>query len=392
MTLLGRRQPCARLDELIGAAQSGRSGVVVIRGEPGVGKSALLSYAVGQASGFRVICTSGVESEMELPFATLHQVCTPLLGYLEKLPGPQRAALGTAFGLSVGTPPDRLLVGLAVLSLLSEAGRREPLLCTVDDAHWLDHASAQSLALAARRLDQDATVVLFASRWPQGPDPLAGLPELVLAGLSHADAMELLGSAIPGRLDQEVAQRVVAAAHGNPLALLEFGRMARSVSGAGGFAISTNTLPSRIEEGVRRQVEILAAPTQQFLLLAAADPVGDRGVLARAAAVAGITEHDAEEAEDVGLLEVGGVVRFRHPLVRSAVYRSASPSGRRRAHAALARRRTAPPIPTGGPGIGPRRQMARTSRSPRNWSGRLAEPGTVEAWLPPPRSWPALPF
>ena len=233
-------------------------------------------------------------------------------------------------------PPERLLVGLAVLSLLSEASREAPLLCTVDDAHWLDQASAQALALAARRLGQDATALLFASRAPEGADLLAGLPEVSVRGLSEADAIELLSSEIPGRLDKEVAQRVVAEAHGNPLALLEFGRMARSVGGEIGFAISTNTLPSRIEDGFRRQVETLAAPTQQFLLLAAADPVGDPGVLARGAAVLGITAKDAEEAEDVGLLEVGSVVRYRHPLVRSAVYRSASPSRRRRAHGALA--------------------------------------------------------
>ena len=334
--LRGRQEQCALIDELIIAARSGGSGALVVRGDPGVGKSALLNYAIGQASGFQVISASGVESEMELPFASLQQMCTPLLRYLEALPDPQRAALGTAFGLSIGAAPDRLLVGLAVLGLLSEASREAPLLCTVDDAHWLDQASAQALALAARRLGQDATALLFASRAPEGTDLLAGLPDVAVSGLSQADAVELLSSEIPGRLDKEVAQRVVAEAHGNPLALLEFGRMARSVGGASGFAISTNTLPSRIEDGFRRQVEALPAPAQQFLLLAAADPVGDPGVLARAAAVLGITTVDAEEAEDAGLLDLGSVVRYRHPLVRSAVYRSASPSRRRRAHRALA--------------------------------------------------------
>ncbi len=304
----------------------------------------------------------------------------------------ERAALETAFGLSAGTPPDRLLVGLAVLSLLSEACREAPLLCTVDDAHWLDHASAQSLALAARRLDQDATVVLFASRWPQGTDSMAGLPEVPLDGLSQADAMELLRSEIPGRLDQEVARRVVAEAHGNPLALLEFGRMARSISGASGFAISTNTLPSRIEEGVRLQVQTLATPTQQFLLLAAADPVGDRRVLARAAAAVGLTEQRRRGGGGRGPPRSGRGRAF--PPSPGALSRvpvgvafSPPPSTRRAGRGDGPGHRSRPAgLAPGGGGQWPRR-FRRRGTGAVGW----AELGTVEAWPLPPRSSPGRP-
>ena len=245
-------------------------------------------------------------------------------------------ALATAFGLSTGTPPDRFIVGLAVLGLLSDAAH-EPLLCLVDDAHWLDRVSAQVLAFVARRLQAESVALLFATRTTSDDDPLTGLPELLLDGLSNADARELLISATPGRLDDRVAERIVAETHGNPLALLELPRTATPAELAGGFGLpATLPLPGRIEESFRQRIERLSPETHRLLLLAAADPVGDPALLRRAAALLGIRLEAAEPAEAAGLLQLGGQVRFHHPLVRSAVYRAAAPEDRRQVHRALA--------------------------------------------------------
>ena len=273
---------------------------------------------------------------MELPFAGLHQLCTPLLDRLEYLPGPQRAALQTAFGLADGVPPNRFLVGLAVLSLLSEAAGTQPLLCVIDDAQWLDHGTAQALSLAVRRLHADSVAVLFATRATYEPDQLSGLPELPLEGLSDADAMKLLTSAVQGRLDASVAARIVAEARGNPLALLELPRASKGRDLAGGFALPSTPLSGRIEESFRRRAEQLPPDAQSLLLLAAAEPVGDPAVLWRAAARLGIGPAAAVPIEDDGMLEIDTLVRFRHPLVRSAVYKAAPARQRRQAHAALA--------------------------------------------------------
>ena len=226
--LQGRRTECAALDRLLETARDGHSGVLVVRGEAGVGKSALLEYALEAASEFQVTQAAGVESEMELPFAGLHQLCAPLLAGLDRLPAPQRDALGTAFGLTSGTRPDRFLVGLAFLSLLSDAADQEPLLGLIDEAQWLDQSSAQVLAFVARRVKAESIALVFAEREPGELDALAGLPEWRLEGLSDVHARELLGSVVPGPLDERVAERIVAETAGNPLALLRLASNERS--------------------------------------------------------------------------------------------------------------------------------------------------------------------
>jgi predicted ATPase len=215
MTLHGRRRECQTVDQLLAAARSGRSGALVVRGSPGIGKSALLGYAMESASGFRQARATGVQSEMELAFAGLHQFCGQMLGRLHRLPGPQRDALSAAFGLTAGGAPDRFLVGLAVLNLLDEVAGDRPLLGVVEDAHWLDQASAQVLAFVGRRLHAVPVALLFAVRDPGPAADFAGIPELELTGLPDADARSLIASAIPGRLDERVRDRIVAEAQGN---------------------------------------------------------------------------------------------------------------------------------------------------------------------------------
>src|SRR5919202_2919516 len=238
LVLLGRRSECETLDRLVATVRAGQSAVLVVRGEAGVGKSALLTYLVEHASGCRISRAAGVESEMELPFAGLHQLCGPMLDRLDRLPAPQRDALATAFGLSAGEPPDRFLVGLAVLSLLSEVAEDGPLICALDDAQWQDRASAQTLAFVARRLLAEGVGFVFAVREPSPTQDLAQLPELVVGGLGEDDATALLRSAIPGRLDERVSDRIVAEARGNPLALLELPRGLASAELAGGVGFS----------------------------------------------------------------------------------------------------------------------------------------------------------
>jgi DNA-binding CsgD family transcriptional regulator len=333
--LQNRRSERETLDDLVEGVRAGRSEVLVVRGEPGVGKSALLEYLVEQASGCRVARAAGVESEMELAFAGLHQVCAPLLDRLERLPGPQRDALRTAFGLSAGNAPDRLFVGLAVLGLLAEAAEEQPLLCVVDDAQWLDQATAQALGFVARRLMAESVALVFAA--PESAGELAGLPELVVEGLSESDARALLDSELRGPLDERVRDRIVAETHGNPLALLELPRGMTSAELAGGFELPDSLpLSGRMEESFRRRLEALPAPTRRLLLVAAAEPVGDPVLLWRAAERVGVGVKAAAPAEVAGLVDFGARVVFRHPLVRSAVYRAASPEERQAVHRALA--------------------------------------------------------
>ncbi|HTX01311.1 MAG TPA: AAA family ATPase, partial [Acidimicrobiales bacterium] len=334
--LLGRRKECLTLTRLLDEARSGSSGVLVVRGAAGVGKSALLEYGLDSAFGFRVARAAGVESEMELAFAGLQQLCASLLDGLPRLSAPQRAALETAFGMSDGPQPDVFIVGLAVLGLLADTAREEPLLCVIDDAQWLDRASAQAVALAGRRLQADSVALLFSLREPSERDEFANLPELRLEGLSDVDALELLASVVTGRLDDRVAARLVAEAQGNPLALLELPRTTTPADMAGGFALGAAPLSSRLEAGFLQRAAQLPPQTQRLLLLAAAEPVGDAAVVWRAAAILGIAADDAAApAEDEGLLDPGPPVRFRHPLVRSALYRAAPASERRRVHTAL---------------------------------------------------------
>ncbi len=335
--LRGRSAERVQLDRLLEAIHAGQSAVLVLRGEAGIGKTALLEYTAERAEACRVLRAVGVESEMELPFAGLHQLCAPLLEGLEQLPPPQREALGIAFGLSSGARPDRFLVGLALLSLLSDAADEEPLLCLIDDAQWLDQSSAQVLGFVARRLQAESIVLLFAEREPGEFGELAGLPELPLDGLSDAHARELLASVISVPLDDRVRERLVAETHGNPLALLELPHGLSPADLAGGFALTAALpLPSRIEESFRQRVERLPADSQRLLLVAAAEPTGDPTLLWRAADQLGVASEAAGPAEAAGMITLGAPVTFRHPLLRSAIYRAASAEERRNAHRALA--------------------------------------------------------
>ena len=331
--LLDRLAERAALGQLLDAARAGRSGALVMRGEPGVGKTALLDHAIESAAGMRIARVAGVESEMELAFAALHQLCGPMLDGLEHLPGPQRDALGVAFGLRAGEAPNRFLVGLAALSLLAEVAGEQPLLCVIDDAQWLDRASAQALAFVARRLLAEPVAMVVTAREPG--EEFRGLPELLVRGLGEGDARELLGSVIRGPLDERVRDRIVAETRGNPMALLELPRGLTPAELAGGFGLLD--LPGRIEDSFRRRLKALPAAAQRLLLVAAAKPAGEPALVWRAAGEFGIEVAEAAAAaEAAGLLTVGERVTFRHPLVRSAVYRAASPQERRDVHRALA--------------------------------------------------------
>jgi DNA-binding CsgD family transcriptional regulator len=336
--LRGRRAECGVLDGLLEGVRGGHSAVLVVRGEAGVGKTALLDYAVQSAPDLWSVRAVGVESEMELAFAGLHQLCGPMLDRLGRLPGPQRDALRIAFALEAGPAPDRFLVGLAVLRLLSEVAGERPLMCVVDDVQWLDRASVQVLAFAARRLLAEAVLLIFAAREP-GAD-LGGLPELMVEGLRHADARELLASVVRWPLDEQVADRIVAETRGNPLALLELPRGRSAAELAGGFGLpEVMPLPGRLRESFARRVEGLPEPTRLLLAVAAADPTGDAALVRRAAGCLGLSVEVAEQAEETGLLDIGGIggqVVFRHPLMRSAAYRAVSRGDRRKVHAALA--------------------------------------------------------
>ena len=301
-----------------------------------MGKTALLDYAVESASDLRVVRAAGVESEMELAFAALHQLCGPMLDRLGRLPGPQRDALGTAFGLEAGPAPDLFLVGLAVLSLLSEAAGERPLVCVVDDAQWLDRASAQALAFAARRLLAESVLMVFAAREP-GAD-LRGLPELVVEGLrDRRRARRCWPRWSGGRWMSGWRERIVAETRGNPLALLELPRGLSPAELAGGFGLpDVLPLPGRIEQSFLRRVEGLPEQTRLLLVVAAAEPPGDPALVWRAAGRLGIPAQAAAPAAEAGLVEFGARVRFRHPLVRSAAYRSASLQERQAVHRALA--------------------------------------------------------
>jgi DNA-binding CsgD family transcriptional regulator len=333
--LIDRLEERDTLDRLVDAVRVGESRVLVVRGEPGVGKTALLDYVSSRAAGCRVARAVGVQSEMELAFAGLHQLCAPMLDHLEALPVPQREALRTAFGISAGPAPDRFLVGLAMLGLLSEVAGEQPLVCLVDDVRWLDRASAQVLGFVARRLAAEPVALIFAARAPG--EELTGLPELLVAGLRKEDARALLDAVLPGTLDARVRDRIIAETHGNPLALLELPRGFSPAELAGGFGLpGAVALPGQIEQSFRRQLAALPVQTQHLLVLAAADPSGDPALVWRAAGRLGIQIRAAVPAAEAGLAEFSPWVRFRHPLVRSAAYRSAPLSERQQVHAALA--------------------------------------------------------
>jgi DNA-binding CsgD family transcriptional regulator len=333
--LLGREREREALGRLLNAARSDDGGVLVVHGEPGIGKTALLDWTVEEGRRLRVLRTVGVEGEMELPFAALQQLCSPILDRSERLPDPQRDALSVAFGLSAGPAPNPFLVGLAALGLLSEASEERPLLCVVDDSQWLDRASARALAFVARRLLAEKIALVFAAR--ELGSALAGLPELHVEPLGHRDARTLLESVLPARLDEHVLDRIVLETHGNPLALLELPRGLTPIQLAGGFGLPAAVpLSASIEESFTRRLARLPGDARRLLLIAAADPTGDPAMVWRAARQLGIPESVAETVEAEDLLELGVRVVFRHPLVRSAVYRVAGLKERRAVHRALA--------------------------------------------------------
>jgi DNA-binding CsgD family transcriptional regulator len=333
--LTGRRGERDALDRFVEAARAGASGALVVRGEPGVGKTALLDYLVEHAGGCLVTQAAGVQSEMELAFAGLHQLLVPMLDRLAGLPEPQRDALRTVFGERPGSVPDRFFVGLAVLSLLSQVAEERAVICVVDDAQWLDRASAQVLAFVAHRLGAESVGLVFGTRGTS--EELAGLPELVVEGLDRGDACALLDSALTAPLDARVRDRIVSEARGNPLALLELPRGMTPAELAGGFAPPRAApLSGRIEQSFRRRVDALPAESRRLLQLAAADPVGEPSLVWRAAELLRIGAAAATPAVEAGLIEFGASVRFRHPLVRSAAYQSASVQEKQDVHRALA--------------------------------------------------------
>ena len=335
MELIDRAAERDTLDRFVAAIRAGQSQALVVSGEAGVGKTALLDYLAANASGCRLVRIAGVQSEMELPFAALHQLCAPMLDGLQRLPPPQRDAVRTAFGVSSGPAPDRFLVGLGVLSLLSEVAEEQPLVCLVDDEQWLDRASAQVLGFVARRLVAESVGMVFAVRIPSSE--LAGLAELRIEGLQEADAQALLDSALTGPLDTRVRDQILAETHGNPLALLELPRGLTPQLLAGGFGLpGAVELSGGIDESFRQRVHVLPEQTRRLLLIAAAEPVGDPVLVWRAAAKLGIGAEAAAPAVEAGLAEFGTRVRFRHPLVRSVVYGSALAQERQEVHAALA--------------------------------------------------------
>ncbi|HET9969586.1 MAG TPA: AAA family ATPase [Streptosporangiaceae bacterium] len=360
--LCGRRGEREALDRLLSTVRAGQSRTLVLRGEAGIGKTALLGYLLERASGCRIARAAGAPSETELAFAGLHQLCAPFQDRIEHLPDPQRAALDTALGLRDGDAPDRFAVGLAVLNLLADAARERPLVCVVDDAQWLDRASAQALAFVARRLVTEPVAVVFAVRQSGTEQDLAGLAELLVSGLPDGDARALLDSVITGPLDERVRDRIVAETRGNPLALLELARAVTPEELAGGIGLPCVTaMPGRIEDGFRRQLALLPPPTRRLLLVAAAEPAGDPLLLWRAADRLGVPATAAAPAVAAGLIEFGGHVRFCHPLARSAAYRAAAPPERHSAHRALAE--------ATDPGIDPDR---------RAWHRALAATGLNE--------------
>ncbi len=336
VSLRCRDSECEALRGLIATVRAGSSGVLVLRGEAGVGKSALLSYLSEQAEGFRCIDVAGVESDMELAFAGLQQLCSPLIHHLDRLPEPQREALNVAFGRTGGPTPDRFLVGLAVLSLMAAASADRPVLCIIDDAQWLDQVSVQTLAFVARRLLAEPVALVFAAR-DSGAEVLAGLPEIPVKGLSDEAARDLLESVMLGGIDPRVRDRIVAETRGVPLAILEVPRSITATELAGGFWISgKRSSTAAIEAEFVRRIQSLPAQTQSLLLAAAAEPVGDGNLFLRAAAELGIPIDALAPAEAAGLIEFGGRMRFGHPLMRSAAYRAAEIAQRREVHRALA--------------------------------------------------------
>ncbi|MFD7731034.1 ATP-binding protein [Kitasatospora phosalacinea] len=336
--LVGRERESEVLAGLLREVRDGRSRVLVLRGEAGVGKSALLDRLAEQAARMQVVRAAGVEAESEFAYSALQRLCAPLLPQLDRLPEVQQDALRVAFGLSAGKAPEMLLVGIAVLGLFAEAAAASPLVCLVDDAQWLDLMSLRILAFVGRRLDAESVALVFTERSTGGgAEEFAGLPELPLRGLADADARALLDAVLPGPVDARVRDRIVAETGGNPLALLELPRGLSHVELAFGFGgPGTGPLATRLEDGFRRRVDALPEDTRALLLVAAVEPVGDGPLLWHALRLLGIGLEAVAPAEAADLITLGATVRFRHPLVRSAVWRGADAADLRAAHRALA--------------------------------------------------------
>ena len=333
----GRARERHQLDSLLDGTRRSESAVLVLRGEAGIGKTALLHYVVRQASGCRVVRVTGVQSELEMPFAALHQLCVPLMERLPALPEPQARALTVAFGLASGTSPDRFMVGLAALNLLCEVASHRPLVVLVDDAQWLDAASAQVLGFVGRRLLAEPVMLVVAVRDDAESGEWSRLPHLQVDGLTDEDARALLAAAVTGHVDERVRDRIVAETRGNPLGLLELPRHMSPSELAGGFADpSSESLADRLLEGYVRRVCALPEPTRRLMLLASADPTGDPTLLWRAAQAFGLGGDVGEPAAQDDLLHIGSRVRFRHPLVRSAAYAAGTREERVATHSALA--------------------------------------------------------
>lgn len=335
--LRGRQRELKLLAQVFHDAMAGRGGALVLHGEAGVGKTALITHALRDAPGTRTLSVAGAEFEMELPFAALQQLCSPLLDHAASLPPPQRVSLEVAFGIRDESVPNDLLIGLAMLGLLSDAGQEQPLICVIDDAHWLDKASAEAFAFAARRLESERVTIVFAMRETNERPELATLPQLPVRGLTDEDARRLLASEIHGPIDKRLEDRIVAEARGNPLTLIELSRRSRALGAAGGYATpDLRPTAGRLEAAFAERIAELPTVSQTAMLVAAVEPLGDPTLLWRAIQRLGIAPEAVWSAEAAGLLEVDRRVRFHHPLVRSAVYRAAQPEDRRRAHQALA--------------------------------------------------------
>lgn len=337
--LIGRNRELEALDRLLREVRDGRSRVLVLRGEAGAGKSALLDHLAEQAAPLQTVYAAGVEAESDFAYSALQRLCAPLLSHLDRLPSVQQDALRVAFGLSAGNPPEMLLLGIAVLGLFAEAAAESPLVCLVDDAQCLDLMSQRILAFVGRRLDAESVALVFAERITDGEkrEGFSGLPDLTLRGLADTDARALLDSVLPGPVDARVRDRIIAETDGNPLALLELPRGLSPAELAFGFGgPGAVPLATRVEDGFRRRVDALPADTRALLLVAAVEPVGDAPLLWHALRLLGIGMEAAAPAEAADLITLGAPVRFRHPLVRSAVWRSADAAALRAAHGALA--------------------------------------------------------
>jgi DNA-binding CsgD family transcriptional regulator len=335
--LLGRSDECNALERLLDDADHGRTRVLILRGEAGIGKSALLGHLSDRLEGWSVARAVGVESELELAYSGLHQVCGSMLDQLDRLPDPQRDALAIVFGLSAGPAPNPFLVGLATLTLLAEVAEQRPLACIVDDAQWLDQASEKILAFVARRLLAERIAIVCATRAGVGDDMFAGLPELLIDRLGDDDARTLLLDNVHGPLDEAVCEQVLLESRGNALAVLELARSSNHSDLAGGYGLpGSGPVAGKIEKSYERQLRVLSSETQLLVLAAAAEPLGDPALLHRAGQLFGIEMTQLAPAVDAGLITVGARVEFAHPLVRAAAYRTATADDRRRVHHALA--------------------------------------------------------